>query len=311
MSLWQHWHGLLVSCAAAGVVGLASVSPATAVEKSEDGRRSQKDAVSCAPPVIRDYERVLRRLPPITARPRKNGSLPFGPRGIFVHELRRRIYVPGDADGQKVRFELLPDTPGGRVFNLDWIVKGRVRAIDRRGRSRGTVDRAKWKFGRVGAAKLLQTVFGLRIPPRPGIYRAELTFDRGTTGRRIGRIAQYLRVVKPRVDARLRVIGDEVVPPGGVAHVQVENLGTRELLDGNSYELMREEGGAWVPARDDANVGPAISIGSRSIYGGLSGSCERVPIPSDAAAGRYRVSRLVVVGSNRRILHLSGTVRVG
>jgi hypothetical protein len=94
-----------------------------------------------------------------------------------------------------------------------------------------------------------------------------------------------------------------------VVRVQVENLGTRELVEGHSYELLREEGGVWVPVNGASSGEEAWS--QSSIYGGLTGSCQRIMIPEDAATGRYRVTKRPWVDSSKRILDLSGTFRVG
>ena len=272
------------------------------------GDGEQKGMSSCAPAVVRDYERVLRRLPPLP-RPRANGALPFGPRGLFIHQPQRRIFVPGDPGSQKYRFLLTPYGPGGRVLDLGWTVKGRLSRIDQRGESHGTEARAEWVLGRIKAARLLQINFGLRVPAKAGIYRVELEFDDTKTGKAIGRVAQYLRVMKPRVHPRLRVIGSDGASARREVLIQLENLGTRELVDNNYYELMREEGGLWVPVRDES--GEVAALGrERFVYGGLTGDCERIVIPGGAVPGRYRVSRPVWVGSSRRILNISGTFRL-
>lgn len=258
----------------------------------------------CASKVVRDYGSVFSQLPPRT-RPGREGILPFGPRGLHLDESPKRILVPGSAGGRVFSFWLRSHGHRGRLLRLNWVVSARLVAIDRRGRERATVASARRALGRVAAGALGRHGLDLRVPQRPGFYRAEVEFERAASGKQLGGFTQYLRVLRPRTAVRLGVLGSRVVEPGGSLVVRVENLGTRQISHGK-YVLDRYQDGHWhLDVGETAAYAPSVR---RSIDAGRAGECARVLIPAGSESGLYRV-RTQVVASGAQGGRLSWVVR--
>jgi hypothetical protein len=269
--------------------GIAWPGPAGARESSGGGGHAgtcgDNRRGACAKRLVRDYGRVFSRLPGIP-RPRRDGRLSFGPGGIYFAESPKRILVPGNAGSHAFSFSLTSHGNGDRVFRLNWLMTARIVSIDARGESNGAFAVSKKKLGTVAESELGRSELRLRVPARPGLYRAEVTFTSTASGDQVGRVAQYLRVLTPRTTVRLGILGTFTVKPGESVVARVENLGTRRILSPEKYTLDRYEAGQWQPVQGDAQNAPSII---RPIEAGFASPCTHVSIPADSPSGLYRV----------------------
>jgi hypothetical protein len=251
----------------------------------------------CSGQVVRDYGRVFSGLPSLS-RPSRDGRLSFGPSSIRLVETPRRILVPGDAGSHAFGFLLTSNTTRRQILRLNWVLSSSLVTIDRIGRSTGIVSRATRTLRAVTKVELRRKVLRLRVPNRPGVYRAEIEFRSVVSGKRFGRIGQYIRVLKPRTAARLALVGNSTVEPGGAVVVRFENLGTRRVLLPEPYVLDQYIDGYW-----QRDVGVQIhdrpSI-IRPIDAGLANDCVRVSVPADALSGVYRVRAPFFAGGTHR-----------
>lgn len=277
-----------------------SAAPAMAIlplEGSLPPGEYRDGSPACSSQVIRDYGRVFSVLPSLP-RPSKDGRLSFGPNRIRFVESPKQVLVPGSAGSHAFSFSLTSHGAGDHVFRLNWFVSSRLVAIDRRGRSNGVVARTSRILRTVAESELAGDGFRLRVPANPGLYRAEITFKNLASGQQLGRVGQYIRVLRPRTVARLGIVGSSTVEPGGIVVVRFENLGTRQLFLPERYALDQYRDGYW--QRDLANEHPDMASITRPIDVGLANKCVNVPVPADASSGLYRVRVPFFAGAGRQ-----------
>jgi hypothetical protein len=129
---------------------------------------------------------------------------------------------------------------------------------------------------------------------------------RDAAGHLLGAYAEYLQVVRPRLDVRLG-LSQQRVRPGDALKARVENFGTKEIGYGRGYVLERQERDRWVKFLQRKG------FASQSVaFAGVAGRCRGVPIPSTAPGGRYRVRMSVqpLTASNKERIALTATFRV-
>lgn len=265
----------------------------------------------CSDNVLHDYERVFSRLPSLP-RPGREGQLKFGPRGIRLLESPEQILVSEDIRGYAgpyyFEFSLAPNRD--RALRLDWLVRSRLVAIDGRGRSKGVIAKTKRMLHTVTNSRVVRNGLILSVPDKPGLYRVDTEFESAVSGKRLGRIGQYLRALRPRTAARLAIVGSSTVEPGGPLVVRFENLGTRKLRLPEIYVLDHYKDGYW---QLDVGIKPQAEDSlARPIYAGLAAGCEILTIPADAPSGLYRVRTPFAAGPrwNRRVLEAMSEFQV-
>jgi hypothetical protein len=233
----------------------------------------------CETGVVRDYLKPLQEMPALHEVPATN-NLPFGPTGVFLGE---RAIGPIVAGSSTVGFSL---SFGSRTLKpsprLDWTVVARLVRVARGERARRALARRREHVVRLGSRGRRR--FSFRLPGRPSLYRFEIEF-RNRAGRRLGRFGRYLRVLRPRRDARL-TLERTSFQPGDTVSPRLENYGTESLLYGLEYAIESYDGATWARAPFD-RPRPVPLIGLRT-GPGEAASCWSFTIPSDAPPGRYR-----------------------
>jgi len=142
--------------------------------------------------------------------------------------------------------------------------------------------------------------FWFRLPGKPSLYRFEIEF-RNRAGKRIGRFGRYLRVMRPRRDARLTLKATSF-QPGETVSPRLENFGTESLLYGLGYSIESYDGATWSRSAID-RPRPVPLIGLRT-GPGEAASCWDFTIPPDARPGLHRfvwsgrASRETIPGHN-------------
>jgi hypothetical protein len=233
----------------------------------------------CETGVVRNYMKPLEAMPRLPEVPSTN-ELPFGPAGLFLSERAVGPIVSGSSlAGFALSFGSPALTPSPR---LDWTVAARLVRVARRERARRTIARRIALVKRIGSHGIRR--FSFRLPARPSLYRLEIEF-RNRAARRIGRFGRYVRVLRPRRDARL-ILKTTSYRPGEAVSPVLENRGTESLLYGLAYSIESYDGAGWARSPID-RPRPVPLIGLRT-GPGETASCWSFTIPLDAPPGLYR-----------------------
>jgi hypothetical protein len=173
--------------------------------------------------------------------------------------------------------------------------------VARRERARRRIARRIEHVARFGSHERRR--FPFRLSGKPSLYRFEIEFL-NWAGKRIGRFGRYLRVLRPRRDARL-ALNPTSFRPGDTVAPRLENFGTESLLYGLGYSIESYDGAAWARSPID-RPRPIPLIGLRT-GPGEAASCWDFTIPSDAPPGLYRfvwsgrASRETIPGHDGRL----------
>lgn len=279
--------------------GLAGVLVVVVVCGSEVGAAAATGPQfegGCHAKTIVDYSQPLREMRPIRRLPRsgkglpRSGTLPFAPRGVKVHVVGEGALAGSHAIG----FSLDPAQLETGSFSLRH-VEAELMLVTRSGRAVRTLTSRHWGPRRYdnGAAPKLSFEVG-----RPAFYKVEVTFS-DTGGHRLGRYAEYFRVLNRSVSVAVTLVRQDL-HPGDIVESTVENRGTTWLEFGEEFSIERFADGAW---RQTALApGGFITVGY-AISGGSGYVCRNLRLPTDVAAGHYRFIKPVSVagGGDRRL----------
>jgi hypothetical protein len=269
---------------AAALAMLLLAGPAAA---GQSGAR--EGAGFCASPAPRDYSAPLDRLPRIRRIP-DSGQLPFGPRHLSFYPTY--LYAPVIVGGGSFGYSFF-DEDFSRTLRLDWTLRAQLFRIDGKGRPVEEIDHRQIEVGKVEDAYPVD--LRLELPPQPGNYRVDVEFL-DSDGRLLGKLGEYLRVVRPWTKARLGISGRHF-NAGDVVRTRIENIGTTVVNSGAFYAVQRRTAGAW---RNVPGVTPEVWPLYASIIGpGGTGECGGFRIPADLPPGRYRVLKTAGSGYGR------------
>jgi hypothetical protein len=235
----------------------------------------------CENKTVETYSAPLEAMPPLPPVPFDN-DLPFGPGHLLIAEVFHPEIV---TRATTLGFSLEYGRAAGGPARLDWLVVGRLVRVSPGERKKSVVERRVRKVGRMQPGNTLH--FRFPVSAEPSLYRLELDFH-GPTGRRLGRLGEYFRVMLPRSDLRLSLNGGAFRPGDTVAPC-IENHGTEELVYGAcdpAYEHL--EGGQWTHY-PPGPVHPCIAI-AYSLPAGHEAPGDRLEIPSNAPPGAYRAA---------------------
>jgi len=232
----------------------------------------------CDDTVIHDYLAPLERLPKLHA-PTSSGGLRFGPENVRISFSPQLIVDEGWAG-----YTLSRRRPGSSV-HLDWDIESVLARVDWRGRTTAIEQRARRHVGGLwkshGGGRTEFSVDG-----KPGVYRITVTFS-NQSGRQLGDVGLYFRVVNPTKRTRLGLNADSYRPEQTVFG-RIENFGTAMIFFGAEYAIERLEGTEWTraPESPKAFILPLYGTGA-----GRTSGCSPFRIPSTMPAGRYRMSK--------------------
>jgi Bacterial Ig-like domain len=268
---------------AIGLIVLAPASEATA-ERAND---------FCAPREIgRNYERPFLRLPELHQMPETR--LPFAPPALHVERILGvdRYGIPRTYQVSQV---LVGDESYGYAFSnenprralrLDWKIRARLQKTDHLGGPSGPVASKGLSVSRIHPKTERHLIFD--VPSKPGIYRISIELgDR--RGQILGRYSEYLRVLRPRVKARLTV-EDHSVLAGEAVFSRIENLATASIEGAAGFDVQRFDGSTWVSVPVDQGWEP---YGSYARVGWSSNCAAVFEVPPDSQRGRYRIVKEV------------------
>ncbi len=233
-----------------------------------------------------DYLAPLQKLPKVRRIP-QNGRLAFAPSHLVVRP-------PADllAGGGRLGFVFESDGPH-KSFRLGWTVTFVIQRISSSGRTLRTVGRKRIRFS-PDTAWRRPIHFGFAIPKgRRGVYRSSLTIDRARHSPIT--FSEYTRVLPVRVDVALRLSAPSYLPGDSLA-ARLENHGTTWVTYGPGIYLEMWDGARWKPEDEEGKTFPPVGI---SIAPGSFGACERLLLPADLPAGRYRIEKRLAISKVR------------
>jgi hypothetical protein len=243
------------------------------------GATASATADFCESQTIRDYTRVLERLPAIPSPP-LDEQLNFAPAQVFLgHRASDPLQVGREERGFALTFG--PSEEGGSTSRrLDWQVTSRLAKLDRRGRRIGPPRKIERHVQRLRAVD-----FGFEVPGKPAIYRLEIVFE-NERGERLARFGEYFRVLRPSLDVDFFLNG-ATFHRGEQVRAWLVNRGVAILSFGLFKAIEYDDGTTWSNPPVAFPNGPVPAIGL-AIGPGVKTSCWKTTIPTDAALGVYR-----------------------
>lgn len=234
--------------------------------------------------VIRDFLAPLAKLPQIRRVP-SSGKLPFGPAGLNLRPYGGLVVGPGSAG---FRFS---DEAIEQRRNLQWRVEASLFRVSNTGNAasspQATLNR------RLGVVKDGNDIEGFHfdLPGIPAYYRVDLQIRALEDGRLLGRFAEYVRVMRPKVDFRVQVDEPTTVTRGETVHARLKNLGTVPIESPSyvfGFHVWRFDGSRWRLVAENPPRGPVPKLMQILSPGAERRGCLRYRVPDDAPLGRYR-----------------------
>lgn len=237
--------------------------------------------------VVRDYLAQVKRAAPIKEVPEFEDPtfdrLPFAPPGLRLEAIKSGLIV----ESSKVGFSL--GNPFGSRHHLDWIIESELVKVSARGRdlrSLGVRRRGVGTLQDDAAISLLH-----RVSAAPAYYRVDIRFIRKGTGRFLGQYSSYVRVMKPRVDLRVK-IERPTVAPREYARATILNFGTVPLTTRSydfGFSVQAFTGEKWIRVPDNPPRKIRKRMGPWVLSAGVEDSCRlRYLVPGDQPSGLFR-----------------------
>ncbi len=269
------------------LAGVLAAVPSTASAYPNCGRST----------VARDYLAQLKRVAPIKQVPTWEGptsrQLPFAPPGLHLRVIGVGLIVGSGEVGFT-----LDNFLGAR--RLDWIIESELVKVTAKGRAIQSLGVKRRGIGTFKGDTVIELLH--RVSAAPAYYRIDIRFVRRDTDLIVGQYSSYTRVMKPRVDLRVR-IDTPAVAPGEVARATLLNLGTVPLITPSydyGFSVQAFTGERWMHVPDNP---PRRSPKPRREWAFSAGlenhSCLRYLVPSDQAPGAlFRFVSFGVEGEN-------------
>jgi hypothetical protein len=237
--------------------------------------------------VARDYLAQVKKAAPIKEVPKlvdpTSRQLPFAPPGLRLEAIGNDLIV----GSSKVGFSL--SNPFGPLRRLDWIVESELVKVSARGRTIQSLGVKRRGIGSIqddAAVDLLH-----RVSATPAYYRADIRLFRKGTDRILGQYSSYARVMRPRVDLRVK-IERSTVAPGELARATLLNLGTVPLITPSydyGFSVQAFIGERWIHVPDNPQRRIPKRMGPWTLSAGMENrDCLRYLVPSDQVPGLFR-----------------------
>jgi hypothetical protein len=237
-----------------------------------------------------DYEAPFSALPSVSGIP-LDRNLPFGPPRLKLRALQEQVLIGPALFGYEAfidRISIRHPVKG------DFKVQLKLFQVNQQGRRVSVLSTKEEKVGTIASRAFNGRPLRLKVPGRNGIYLFDMRFRRAD-GQSLHHYAEYLRVVKPTVDVRLKM-QSESYALGETARFWIENRGTREADPvGTEFTFERYENGQWVKAPGSPTGFPRLRL--KPLVAGEAGFCSSFVIPSEEPPGLYRVKKSVIIRS--------------
>lgn len=281
ISRWSRYLFILAALLFMITAGQTSKAPADGASSTARVNES-----FCGTRLAKNYLRPLARMTRIRRAP-SSGKIPFGPPGLNLEAIGGALIVGGGLAGFG-----FSDDAVERVRRLNWDVSARLVRVNARGEEVEALDSKRRRIGTVEGNAIKDLLF--RVPGRPAFYRVDIVLRRLGSQTILGEFSNYLRVVRPRFDARL-LVSQSAVDRGGVVSARLANFGTETLSSISpdwQFSVQRFDGEKWVAAASDPPTERHKPMVQKLLAGQMD-SCVRLRIPSLEEPGRYRFSMVV------------------
>jgi hypothetical protein len=240
---------------------------------------ARAEADFCDSQVIRDYTKVLERLPAIPPPPLDQHPSFAPAQVLLLHQGSGPLQVGGGERGFTLIFTPYEES-NSASRRLDWQVTSRLVELDRRGHRVGLPRTIERHVKRLRTAE-----FDFKVSGKPAIYRLEIVFE-NESGKRLARYGGYFRVLRPSLDVDFFLNGTSFHRSEQV-QAWLVNRGVASLSFGLGKTIEYNDGTAWTKPPVAFPGGPVPAIGL-SVGPGVKTSCWKTTIPTDAALGVYR-----------------------
>lgn len=240
----------------------------------------------CSRPLLRDYERPLRSVAPLSELEREFPvALPFAPPNVRMRFMSfplnsGRLIAGSGMFGASIT----GPTEGAEV---DWRVLSRI--VRLKPSAPASVAReVSVDVDRVSSVSTSALAFA-NTPGQPGSYRYEISFT-NSTGAILGQYGRYVQVLRPRLLVNL-ALEDRNLKPGQLLVSRWDNPGTELIEVKPSYLVQRRVAGQWRTVKG----GPASHgfLPVSRIGAGATSGCRMVRLPNGLSKGTYRLMRFV------------------
>lgn len=238
--------------------------------------------------VARDYLAQVKRTAPVKEVPPlgdpMSRQLPFGPRGLRLQVVGIDLLI----ESGEVSFRL--DNPFfGALRHFDWIVESELVKVSPRGRDIQGLGIKRRSIGTFKGGSVINLMH--RMSATPAYYRADIRFFRKGSDRILGQYSSYARVMKPRVDLRVK-IDTPTVAPGQMARATLLNLGTVPLVTPSydyGFNVQAFTGEKWMRVPDNPPRRIPKRMGPWTLSAGVENrGCLRYLVPNDQPPGLFR-----------------------
>jgi hypothetical protein len=232
--------------------------------------------------VARDYLAEVKSAAPVKEVPR-SGRPSFSPVDLRLEATGVGVVV---GSGQ-IGFNL--SIPPSAQHRLDWIVESELVKVTARGKE---IQRLGVRRRSIGAVqRAVNREFLHRVSAAPAYYRVDIRFLRKDSGHAIGQYGSYARVMKPRVDLRVK-IHSRTVASGEIAKATLMNLGTVPLVT-RSYDfgfgVQAFTGEKWIVVPDNPPRRIPKRLGPWTLPAGMENrGCLRYLVPTDQPSDLFR-----------------------
>lgn len=213
--------------------------------RADDGGRLLAEESFCQQAPLPSYLAATKQMQPVRLPPRSQ-RLSFGPPtvtfGTFGSQVLPigRYPVPAGPFG----YVLALTKDAEEQVKLGWRIETGLGRIDLDGNVIRELQKMRYEVPELRPSQRIP--FGIETPLSAGFYRFSITIDSGIAARQPITFSEFVRVVRPRFAARLRLerrrfrAGDAVL-------VQLVNHGTTVIGHGLGVGTERFSKGRWVP----------------------------------------------------------------
>lgn len=281
------------------VVALLVIAGLMVITNEAERTRAAELKPKCGTRAFVDYLSPFRAMRP--AHPPPDGKLAFGPAGLSLAEVVFGQTVVGGQGG--FGYESVIRGTSDPTGHLGWRVSARLQLLKANGGVRRIAERRQWSIKSARALDGRQ--FSVQVNGPPALYRYVLEF-RLDSGALLARYSQYVRAMRRKPETVV-LVDKSIYHPGDRVVTQLANAGTETISYSEGVALSVLEGTDWVPVLATAGSGKrrAGQLGP-----GMASRCEQLSIPSNLAAGQYRIERSIYLLDLKRTQNVVRELRI-
>lgn len=241
--------------------------------------------------LLRDYLAGVKKAAPVREVP-ASGQVPFAAGNLHLEAVESGLATAG----ARIGFRLSNRSTSPRRLNLK--IESELLKVTRSGRVIARLGVNRREVGSIPGRT--DTNLLHRVSADPAYYRVDVRFFGSDKNRSIAAYSSYTRVVRPRVDLRVR-IETPSLEPGEVARATLLNLGTVPLVTPSydfGFGVQAFSGESWVRVPDNPPKLVPKRGGSWMLSAGMENrGCLRYLVPAGQAPGPFRFAAFGVPGA--------------